>query len=113
MHPKPVCFLGDTLRGLRELPQSARRALGHQIDRLQQGLQPDDFRPMPSIGLGVEEIRTKDRTGAYRIIYVARRREAVFVLHVFKKKTERTTLLDLALARQQLASISRSTPWEK
>ena len=61
---------------------------GYQIDKVQHGEQPDDFKPMPSIGRGVEEIRVRDGTGAYRVIYTARLSDRVVVLHVFAKKTQ-------------------------
>ncbi len=54
------------------------------------GKQPDDFKPMPSIGKGVEEIRMRDETGAFRVVYTARLAEAVYVLHAFQKKTQAT-----------------------
>ena len=70
---RPIRFLGDSLRCLRDFPQSARHDAGYQLDKVQRGGQPDDFKPMPSIGNGVEEIRVSDSSGAYRVIYFARR----------------------------------------
>ena len=67
---KEVEFLGDTLKRITAFPENARRAAGFQIRRLQQGLQPLDYKPMPTIGKGVEEIRIRDEEGAYRIIYI-------------------------------------------
>jgi len=64
---------------------------------------PDDFKPMPSIGRGVEEIRVWDEAGTFRVIYTARIADVVLVLHAFQKKTEATSLKDVALARQRLA----------
>lgn len=104
---KPVVFVGDALKRLRAFPDDARRDLGYQLDRLQRGLFPDDFKPMPDIGLGVEEIRVRDGTGAYRLIYTARRRDAVYVLHAFQKKTARTAHLDIELARQRLHRLTK------
>ena len=69
-------------------PRSARHDAGYQLDKVQRGDQPDDFKPMPSIGKGVEEIRVSDPSGAYRVIYFARRADAVYVLHAFHKKTQ-------------------------
>lgn len=107
MATKPVQFLGDTLRRLRAFPDAARRDVGHQLDRLQRGFQPDDFKPMPDLGLAVEEIRVRDDSGAFRVIYTARRREAIYVLHVFQKKTARTAPLDIQLARQRFARLTK------
>jgi phage-related protein len=83
---KLVCFLGDSLRRLREFPTQAKHDAGYQLDRLQHGLQPDDFKPMSSVGRGVEEIRIRDGTGAYRLLYTARLANTIYALHAFQKK---------------------------
>ena len=88
---KPVRFLGNSLQALRDFPEDARHDMGYQLDRLQRGLQPDDFKPMPVIGQGVEEIRVTEDSGAYRVIYLSRRADAVYVLHAFQKKTQATS----------------------
>jgi phage-related protein/predicted XRE-type DNA-binding protein len=88
---KPVRFLGNSLQRLRDFPVDARQDAGYQLDKVQRGLQPDDFKPMPTIGKGVEEIRIRDDSGIYRVIYTARFADAVFVLHAFEKKTQRTS----------------------
>src|SRR5205085_11733994 len=85
---KPIQFLGDSLKCLRDFPDDARQDAGYQLDKVQRGEQPDDFKPMPSIGKGVEEIRIWDDTGTYRVIYTARIADAVYVLHAFQKKTQ-------------------------
>ena len=103
MPVKPIEFLGDSLRSLREFPDDAKRDAGYQLDRVQHGLQPDDFKPMPTIGKGVEEIRIWDDRGAYRVIYTARLPNAVYVLHAFQKKTQTTSKRDIELAKQRYA----------
>ncbi len=107
MPVKPIEFLGDSLRSLREFPDDAKRDAGYQLDRVQHGLQPEDFKPMPTIGKGVEEIRVRDDTGAYRVIYTARLADAVYVLHAFQKKTQTTSKRDIELAKQRFALLSR------
>ena len=107
MPTKPIEFLGDSLRNLREFPDDAKRDVGYQLDRVQHGLQPDDFKSMPTIGKGVEEIRVRDETGAYRVIYTARLADAVYVLHAFQKKTQATSKRDIDLAKQRFALLSR------
>lgn len=107
MPVKPIEFLGDSLRSLREFPDDAKHDAGYQLDRVQHGLQPDDFKPMPTIGKGVEEIRVRDDSGAYRIIYTARLADAVYVLHAFQKKTQATSKRDIELAKQRFALLSR------
>src|ERR1700719_1480990 len=87
---KPIAFLGSSLDGLRGFPTDARRDSGYQLDRVQRGLDPDDWRSMPSIGAGVREIRVRERAGAFRVIYVATFADAVYVLHAFQKKTRHT-----------------------
>jgi len=107
---KPVCFLGDSLKCLREFPREARQDAGWQLDRLQRGYQPDDFKPMPSIGRGVEELRVWDEAGTYRVIYTARMADAVYVLHAFQKKSQATSQRDLDIAKLRFAQLKRGTP---
>ena len=107
MPAKPIEFLGDSLRSLREFPDDAKRDAGYQLDRVQHGLQPDDFKPMPTIGKGVEEIRVRDDNGTFRVIYTARLADAVYVLHAFQKKTQATSKRDIDLAKQRFALLSR------
>jgi phage-related protein len=96
---KPVSFLGDSLQCVRDFPVDARHDTGYQLDRVQRGLQPDDFKPMPTIGRGVEEVRIRDDTGNYRVLYTARLADAVYVLHAFQKKTQRTSQRDIETAK--------------
>lgn len=102
---RPVCFLGDSLKSIRDFPEDARHDVGYQLDKVQRGDQPDDFKPMSSIGRGVEEIRVSEPSGAYRVIYIARRVEAVYVLHAFQKKTQATQKKDLEIARLRFRSL--------
>ena len=96
---RPLYFLGNSLKCLRDFPEDARHDAGYQLDKVQRGDQPDDFKPMPAIGKGVEEIRVSESSGAYRVIYLARRAEAVYVLHAFRKKTQATPRRDLEIAK--------------
>lgn len=98
---KPIAFLGNSLEQLREFPQEAKQDAGYQMEKLQRGEQPDDFKPMPIIGKGVEELRIRDDTRAYRVIYTARRADAVYVLHAFQKKTRTTSKQDIELAAKR------------
>ena len=104
---KPVQFLGDSLRYLRDFPVDARQDAGYQFDKVQRGLQPDDFKPVPTIGKGVEEIRIRDDSEIYRVIYTARFADAVFVLHAFEKKTQRTTQRDIEIAKARFREMMR------
>ena len=102
---KPVRFLGDSLKNLRDFPSDARQDAGRQLDKVQRGKQPDDFKPMPSIGKGVEEIRVWDDAGAFRVIYTARLADAVYVLHAFQKKTQATSKRDIDTAKTRFAQL--------
>lgn len=102
---KPVEFLGDSLARLRDFPEAARRAAGHQIDRVQRGLEPDDWKPMKTVGPGVREIRIRERSGAFRVIYLATVPDRVMVLHAFQKKTQRTAQSEIELARRRLREL--------
>ena len=105
MSVKPVLFLGSSKQALLSFPQSVRSRVGHELYLVQEGSEPSDFKPMPGIGAGVFEIRVRSPSGAYRVIYVARFKSAIYVLHAFQKKTQKTALSDLELAAQRFGSI--------
>lgn len=107
-HSKPIEFLGNSLDELRQFPQEIRREAGHQLDRVQQGMEPDDWKPMKTIGSGVKEIRIKDANGAFRVLYVAKLKDAIYVLHCFQKKTEKTAQTDLNLAGERYNTLMRN-----
>lgn len=107
---KPVKFLGDSLKCLRAFPDSAKQDAGYQLDLIQRGAQPDDFKPVPSVGKGVEEIRIWDESGTYRVMYLARLTDAVYVLHAFQKKTQATAQRDIDLAKQRYNDLMSSQP---
>lgn len=102
---KAITFLDNSLESLREFPEEARQAAGYQLDRVQRGGQPSDFKPMPSVGKGVEELRVWDDSGTYRVIYLARLPEAVYVLHAFQKKTRATSKQDIEVAKGRYAGL--------
>jgi phage-related protein len=106
---KQLKFLGDSLKRLREFPPDARHDAGYQLEQVQQGAMPTDFKPMPSIGVGVEEIRVWDDAGTYRVIYTARLADAVYVLHAFKKKTQSTAMTDIQTAKARYLQLKRDT----
>ncbi len=104
---KPVRFLGDALKSLRDFPEDAKQDAGYQLDKVQRGERPDDFKPMPSIGKGVEEIRIWDDSGTYRVVYTARLADAVYVLHAFQKKTQATSKRDIDIAKERFAQLTK------
>ena len=99
---KPVVFLGDSLDRVREFPEKVRRQAGFELRQVQHCLDPTDWKPMKSDGPGVREIRLRDGSGAFRVIYVATRADAVYVLHAFRKKTQATAKRELDVAALRL-----------
>jgi phage-related protein len=89
------------MEDLRAFPLTARREAGHQLDQVQNGREPDDWKPMNTSGQGVKEIRIRDEAGAFRVLYVAKFADAVYVLHCFQKKTEKTRKADVELAAKR------------
>ena len=85
---KPIEFRGTSLNDLRDFPHSLVREVGYQLDKVQNGLPPDDAKSIPSIGAGVVELRVWDEAGTFQLIYVAKFENTVYVLHCFQKKTE-------------------------
>ncbi len=98
---KFVVFLGSSLSDLRAFPASTRRQVGYQLDRLQQGRDPDDWKPMQTVGDGAREIRVRDSAGTFRAIYVAKFAGTIYVLHCFQKKSAKTSRTDIDLARRR------------
>ena len=86
LHIKPIDFSGPSRDDLRSFPVTARREAGLQLDRVQRGLEPTDWKPMTAIGAAVKEIRVRDAVGIFRVIYVAKLIDVVVVLHCFQKK---------------------------
>jgi phage-related protein len=103
---KPLVWLGDSIEHVRGFADDARRRVGFELWEVQRGSEPSDSKPMPSVGLGVKEIRVHIN-GAYRTIYVAGFPEAVYVLHAFEKKSRKTAKEDLALARDRFKELVR------
>src|SRR6266571_2064784 len=100
MAEKPLIWLGDSRDAIRGFPDAARQIAGFQLWRVQRGLDPNDGKPMPGVGPGVQEIRI--HTGAeHRVFYVATFAEAVYVVHAFEKRTRKTPPHELQLARDR------------
>jgi phage-related protein len=105
---KPVRFVGDTLQAIRNFPVAAKNKAGYQLERVQRGLDPQDWKPIRSIGAGVREFRVRDESGAFRVIYLATLPEAIYVLHAFQKKTQHTARGDIELAARRFRQVNRS-----
>jgi phage-related protein len=103
---KDIRFCGRSLEALRGFPAVAKREAGYQLDRVQHGLEPTDWKSMPSIGPGVREIRIKHE-GQYRVIYVAKFADVVYVLHALRKKTRKTRKQDIDAAQHALKQLQK------
>ena len=99
--------MGTRSRACGSSPRTPGPDAGYQLDKVQRGEQPDDFKPMPSIGKGAEEVRMWDDTGTYRVVYTARLSDAVYVLHAFQKKTQATAKRDIELAKKRFTELMR------
>jgi phage-related protein len=105
---KPIEFLGTSRNAVRRFPPAARAVAGFQLERVQRGFDPDDWKPMPEIGAGVREIRIALRDGAFRVIYLASLPDAVYVLHAFRKTSQKTAYRDLAYAKNQFRQLKET-----
>ncbi len=99
---KPIQFLGDSREALRSFPDGARYSVGVELRAVQTGLEPADWKPMKTVGAGVREIRIREASGAFRVIYLATLADRVLVLHAFQKKTQATPKKDIDLAARRL-----------
>src|ERR1044071_855903 len=106
---KPVHFVGSSREDLRELPETVRENTGHQLFKVQQGKEADDWKSMATVGTGVHEIRVRDESGIYRILYVAKFEEAVYVLHI-QKRSQKTARGDIQLAKSRFIDLLK---WRK
>lgn len=102
---KAIIFHGTSLAEIKKFPENVRKDVGDQLRFVQLGLDPADWKPMVNIGQGVKEIRIKEASGQYRVIYVAKLADAIHVIHAFKKKSQKTSKKDISLARQRYKQI--------
>jgi phage-related protein len=104
---KRVRFCGSALADLQAFPVKARKEAGRQIRLVQGGEPPDDWKPVNPVGQGTREIRIRESGNAYRVLYVATFRDAVYVLHCFQKKTEKIPFADMSLAARRYREIRK------
>ena len=104
MRDRTVVWLGSSRDDVRAFPADARRLAGFQLRRVQQGLDPNDWKVMPTVGAGVGEIRIHT-AAEHRVVYVAKFIEAVYVLHAFEKRSRKTSKRDVDLVRQRLQEL--------
>ncbi len=103
---KQLKFKGNSLGRLREFPVDARQQAGYQLDKIQRGEDPADWKPMKTVGRGVKEIRIRTEDGAYRVIYVAKFADTVYVLNAFQKKQQKTPQDEINIAKRNFRGIN-------
>ena len=106
MVDKPIYWVGSSKIDISNFSEEARRKAGFQLRAVQQGQTPTDFKPMPIVGKGVEEVHIRTDV-AYRVFYVAKFEEAVYVLHAFQKKTQKTSKQDLKIGQQRYQEMTQ------
>ena len=104
---KSLYFIGSSLDDLRVFPQDARRCAGFELRRIQEGLEPTDWKPMKEVGAGAREIRVRCDDGAFRVFYVVWNDSAIYVLHAFQKKTQKTTQGDIDKGSKRYKAIEQ------
>ena len=106
---KPLHFVGTAREDLTGFPESVRRRAGHELFMVQVGREPADYKPLLTVGSGAYEIRTRGEAGTFRVIYVAKFKHAVYVLHAFQKKTQETARADIDLAAKRYKLIGEKS----
>ncbi len=102
---RPIFWIGTSLDDLKTFPLEVRKEAGYQLHRIQQNLDPDDWKPFSEIGKGVREIRIRDEKGIFRIIYLASFKKGIYVLHSFQKKTQKTPKRDIDIAKIRFKAV--------
>ena len=102
---KPIHWVGSTLEDVKQFPDNIKREIGFDLDLVKQGLMPRDNKAMKNLGSGIMEIRVRDISGAFRLVYVAKFEDAIYCLHGFQKKTQKTSSKDLAIIKARYAAI--------
>lgn len=102
---KEIRWVGSSYQDILKFPVEPRKEAGFQLGKVQAGLEPDDWKPFNGVGVGTKEIRLRDATGIYRVMYVAKFEQAIYVLHCFQKKSEATTKQDKAIAETRYRAV--------
>ncbi len=104
---KEIRWMGSAYTDILNFPLESRREAGFQLGKVQAGLDPDDWKPFGNVGVGTREIRIRDASGIYRVMYVTKFDEAIYVLHCFQKKTESTTKRDKDIVEARYRALVR------
>ena len=103
---KQIRWIGSSYRDLLAFPNEARKEAGFQLGKVQAGVEPTDWKPFDDVGIGTREIRIRDESGAYRVMYIAKFEEAIYVLQCFQKKTQATSKQDKAIATARYRAVA-------
>jgi phage-related protein len=110
---KQIRWVGSAYDDLLAFPRDARKEAGFQLGKVQAGLEPTDWKPFDEIGSGTKEIRIRGASGVYRVMYVAKFEEAIYVLHCFQKKTQATRKQDKAIAIARYRAVVKTRKEKK
>ena len=102
---KDIFWVGSAYDDLLAFPQDPRKEAGFQLGKVQAGIEPTDWKPFDDVGSGTKEIRIKDASGIYRVMYVVKFEEAIYILHCFQKKTQVTSKQDKAIAEARYRAV--------
>ena len=105
---KEIRWVGTSYPDLLAFPSDPRKEAGFQLGKVQAGLEPTDWKPFDEVGIGAKEIRIKDGSGAFRVVYIAKFEEAIYVLHCFHKKTQATSKQDKSIAVARYRAVINS-----
>ena len=105
---KEIRWVGSSYDDLLAFPDDPRRRAGFQLGKVQAGLEPDDWKPFDIIGAGVKQIRVREASGSYRVMYIAKFEEAIYVLHCFQKKTQATREQDITIAEVRYRAVTNA-----
>lgn len=110
---KEIRWVGSSYDDILNFPSEPRKEAGFQLGKVQAGLEPDDWKPFDDAGAGTKEIRIRDAAGAYRVMYVAKFEEAIYVLHCFQKKTKKTAKYDKNIVETRYRAVLRERSTQK
>jgi len=102
---KSIYWIGSSYNDLLEFPVDAKQEAGYQLHRIQNGLEPENWKPFSSVGAGVKEIRISDDGKAYRVMYVAKFKDKIYVLHAFNKKSQKTSSNDVKITKTRFNAV--------
>ena len=102
---KPIYWIGTSLKDLLAFPEAAKKEAGYQLHRVQNGLNPDNWKFFQTVGAGTKEIRISEDGNTFRVMYVANFSEKIYVLHSFQKKSRKTSSQDINIAKARYSAI--------